>query len=130
MKVFIADDSQVVRKRLVAMLSEVGKVDVVGEAQDGVEARAGILELRPDLVVLDIRMPWGNGIDVLRDIKKTYPDCKVIILTNYPYSQYRRRCMEEGAEYFFDKSGEFERVIEVIKQLANHINGSTASSGD
>ncbi len=119
MKVFIADDSQVIRERLSALLSDIEGIEVIGEAQDGFEARDGILTLKPDVVILDIRMPGRNGIDVLRDIKESNPDIMVIILTNYPYPQYRRRCMEKGADYFFDKSNEFEKVIEIIEQLTN-----------
>ncbi len=117
MKVFIADDSQVIRERLSALLSDIEGIEVIGEAQDGFEARDGILTLKPDVVILDIRMPGRNGLDVLRDIKESSPKTKVVILTNYPYPQYRRRCMEEGADYFFDKSSEFENVLEVLARL-------------
>ncbi len=99
------------------MLSEIEGLEIIGEAQDGLEAKDSILELKPDVVILDLRMPWRNGLDVLRDIKESNPDIKVIILTNYPYPQYRRRCMEEGADYFFDKSSEFEKVPEVLAKL-------------
>jgi len=117
MKVFIADDSQVIRERLGALLSDIEGIEVIGEAKNGLGARDSIRELKPDVVILDIRMPWRNGLDVLRDIKESNPDIKVLILTNYPYPQYRKRCMEEGANYFFDKSSEFEKVIEVIEEL-------------
>ncbi len=117
MKVFIADDSQVIRERLSALLSEIEGLEIIGEAKDGLEGRDAILEQKPDVVILDIRMPWRNGLDILRDIKESNPDIKVIILTNYPYPQYRRRCMEEGADYFFDKSSEFEKVPEVLAKL-------------
>jgi len=119
MKVFIADDAQVIRERLSALVSDIEGIEIIGEAQDGLEARDGILTLKPDVVILDIQMPGRNGIDVLRDIKESNPDIMVIILTNYPYPQYRRRCMEKGADYFFDKSSEFEEVIEIIEQLTN-----------
>jgi len=117
MKVFIADDSQVIRERLSALLSDIEGIEVIGEAKDGLEARDAILEQKPDVVILDLRMPWRNGLDVLRDIKESNPDIKVIILTNYPYPQYRRRCVEEGADYFFDKSSESEKVPEVLAKL-------------
>lgn len=117
MRVFIADDSPVVRERLVNMLSEIEGLEIIGEAQDGLEAKDSILELKPDVVILDLRMFWRNGRDMLRDIKESNPDIKVIILTNYPYPQYRRRCMEEGADYFFNKSSEFEKVPEVLAKL-------------
>ncbi len=118
MKLVIADDSSVVRERLTAMLSNVEEIETLGQAQDVGEAIDSIEELKPDAVILDIQMPGGSGIDVLKHIKKEQPATVVIILTNYPYPQYRRECMDEGADFFFDKSLEFERAIEVCKGLA------------
>ena len=118
MRVVIADDSSVVRERLTAMLSDVEEVETIGQAQDVGDAIDSFEELKPDAVILDIQMPGGSGIDVLKHIKKEQPDTVVIILTNYPYPQYRKECMDEGADFFFDKSLEFERAVEVCKGLA------------
>jgi DNA-binding NarL/FixJ family response regulator len=118
MRVLIADDSEVVCQRLIAMLSELPEAEVVGQATNSSEAISSIQELRPDVVILDIRMPGGSGIDVLRAIKKNDSAPRVIVLTNYPYPQYRKACMDAGAEFFLDKSTEFEKVTELIKQLS------------
>ena len=99
------------------MLSEVPEVENVGQSGKPVEAIKSIQSLNPDVAILDIRMPGGSGIDVLKYIKKDNPDIIVIMLTNYPYPQYRKKCVERGADYFFDKSTEFEKVIDVLKQL-------------
>jgi len=117
MKVFIADDSQVLRERLDEMLSELPGIEILGYAKDVSEALTSIRTLEPDVVILDIRMPGGSGVDVLQDIKKDKHPPLVIILTNYPYPQYRKKCMEMGADFFFDKSAEFEKVTAVFKQL-------------
>lgn len=117
MKVFIADDSAPVRQRLKTMLSELQGLEVIGQAEDAGEATKSILELKSDVVILDIRMPGGSGIDILRNIKRVAPGPRVIMLTNYPYPQYRKRCMEAGADFFFDKYSEFHRVTEVLKQM-------------
>ena len=117
MKVFIADDSAVVRERLKEMLSEIPEVKIIGQAEDGLQATNLITKLNPDVVILDIRMPRGNGIDVLQNIKKDNPALIVIMLTNYPYPQYQKKCMDLGADFFFDKSSEFEKVTEVLKKL-------------
>ena len=68
-KVFLADDSLIVREHLVTMLTEVTEVEIVGQAENVPDAINGIGKLQPDLVILDIRMPGGSGIDVLEKIK-------------------------------------------------------------
>ena len=117
MKVFIVDDSALVRERIIAMISEHPGVEIIGQAKNAQEGISSILKLKPDVVILDIRMPGGNGIEVLKNIKKNKSAPTIIILTNYPYPQYRKKCMEAGADYFFDKSTEFNKIIEVIKKL-------------
>lgn len=62
-------------------------------------------------------MPRGNGIEVLTEIKKGKTDPRIIMLTNYPYTAYRLKCIEAGVDFFFDKSAEFDRVPEVVKEL-------------
>lgn len=120
MKVFIADDSKIFRERLKEMLTELTEVEIIGEAENILETKKRIRKLNPDVVILDIRMPDGSGIDVLKHIKKNNQAPAVIMLTNYSYPQYRKKCMELGADYFFKKSTEFEKVIEVIEQLAQN----------
>jgi DNA-binding NarL/FixJ family response regulator len=117
MKVFIVDDSAVVRERLIGMLTELPEIEIAGQAKNAPDAIQSIRKLKPDITILDIRMPGGNGIEVLKEIKKDKPSPLIIILTNYPYPQYRKKCMEGGADYFFDKSTEFEKIIEVLKKL-------------
>jgi len=121
MKIFIADDSAVVRERLIEMLSELPGIEIIGQAQDGLEATNLIKKLNPDVVILDIRMPRENGIDVLQNIKRDKQAPIVIMLTNYPYPQYRKKCMEAGADFFFEKSTEFEKVMEVVKKVKQRI---------
>jgi two-component system chemotaxis response regulator CheY len=119
--VFIVDDSLIIRERLVEMLDEVGGAELVGQAATVVEAIQGIWELKPDVVVLDYRMPpeGSSGLDVLQAVKQdTTAAPLVIVLTQYPYPAYREKCLELGADYFFDKASEFDKVPEVIGQLA------------
>jgi DNA-binding NarL/FixJ family response regulator len=113
-KVFIADDSLVVREHLVTMLDELPRIVIVGQAETVAEAINGILELRPDVVILDIRMPGGSGIDVLQRVKQGEVMPIVIILTNYPYSGYRQKCLQAGADFFLDKSTEFDQIPELL----------------
>jgi DNA-binding NarL/FixJ family response regulator len=122
MRLFIADDSEILRSRLVDMLSEIEGVEIVGEAKDSKEAVEAIAVLNPDVVILDIRMPGGDGILALEALKKDrrkHP--KVIVFTNYPYLQYRKRCMDAGADYFFYKALEFGKLIELMKNLTQAV---------
>jgi len=120
MKVLIADDSEAVRERLAEMISEVPGAEVSGQVKDGEEAIRLIKEIKPDAVVLDIRMPKGSGIDVLKYIQNgPQPKPLVIILTNYPYPNYRKKCLAMGADYFIDKSADFEKVIEILEEIIN-----------
>jgi len=115
MKVFIADDSSELRERIVDMILETENIEIVGQAENVPEAIQAIRDLRPDVVILDIRMPGGCGIDVLNTIEKNGRIPVVIMLTNYPYPQYRKKCFDSGADFFFDKSTEFEKVIDVLQ---------------
>ncbi|MFC2092549.1 response regulator transcription factor [Bacteroidota bacterium] len=117
MRVLIADDSKPVRERLVSTLSELDDVNIVGQAENTIEAKILIKELNPDLLVLDIRMPGGTGMNIIDDIKKFNPKIIIIILTNYHFSEYKQKCMKEGADYFFSKSDEYEKVIDLIDKL-------------
>jgi DNA-binding NarL/FixJ family response regulator len=117
MKVFVVDDSHLVRERIIEMISELRGVDISGQAERAKEAVESIQKLKPDVVILDIRLPGGNGIEVLKEIKKDKSAPVIIILTNYPYPQYKKKCTEAGADFFFDKSTEFHKIIEVLKKL-------------
>lgn len=120
-KVYVVDDSDFVRERVIEMLSELEEVEIVGETGDPREALAAIRQMVPDAVILDIRLPGRSGVEILRDLKKEEPSPLVIILTNYPYPQYRKQCNEAGADYFLNKSTEFNKIAQVLQGLA--VNG-------
>lgn len=122
MRLFVADDSEIMRSRLISMITEFKEIEIVGQTQYAQKAIKCIRELKPDVIILDIRMPDGNGIEVLEEIRKNNVVSKVIIFTNYPYSQYRKRCMEAGADFFFYKVTEFEKLMEAIRQLIPNYN--------
>ena len=116
-KVFIADDSHIVRDHLVTILDELAGIEIVGQAETAPEAIGAIRRLRPDVVILDIRMPGGSGIDVLENIKQDEATPVVIILTNYPYPGYRQKCLQAGADFFLDKSAEFDQIPMLLEQF-------------
>ncbi len=123
MKVLIVDDSAIVRERLKAMLCEITELENISQARDSLEAISSFQKLNPEVVILDIRMPGGSGIDVLKEMKKATKPPLIIVLTNYPYPQYFRKCIDVGADFFFDKSAEFDKVTEVLKQLGQNQSG-------
>jgi len=116
-RVLLADDSKLVRERLAVQLCELERVELVGETDHIPELLEQIQRLKPDVVVLDIRMPGGNGIQSLEAIKKEPGSPIVIMLAMLPYPQYRKKCLEAGAEFFFDKATEFDLVMQALKQL-------------
>ena len=123
MKVLIVDDSHLLRERLTAMISELPDIEIIGQAESAEKAINSIRILKPDVTILDIRMPGGNGFEVLENIKNDKSTPLMIVLTNYPYPQYKKKCMDSGADYFFNKSTEFQKVIEVLKKLINKSDG-------
>ena len=114
MKVVIADDSSLLRDRIKSLLNSINDISMVYEAKNGVEALQLIMEKEPDLAIIDIRMPEMNGIEVLKQIRKLNMKTRVCILTSYPYPQYRKRCLEAGADYFLSKTEDFEQIEIVI----------------
>jgi DNA-binding NarL/FixJ family response regulator len=130
LKVFISDDSATVRERLVTMALDLPEVDVVGQAEDVPGSLDAIRQTRPDVVILDIRMPGGNGIEVLREVKKMAPSPQVIMLTNFAYAQYRQKCEEAGADFFFDKSTEFEKLPQALEQVRQGLRPDLAQAPD
>ncbi|MEP0821811.1 MAG: response regulator transcription factor [Ignavibacterium sp.] len=114
MKIIIADDSPIFRARLFTLLDELEDVEIVGQADSGPGALEIIRTSNPDAVIMDIRMPGLTGIQVLEEIRKTRPDLLIVMMTNYSYQQYRERCRKAGADYFFDKSHDIEKILEVF----------------
>jgi two-component system response regulator DevR len=117
MRVFIADDSSLVVERIAGLLDEVSGAEFVGHAADVTQAIHDILELKPDALILDLHMPGGNGLDVLRAIRSLHLDLPVIICTNYSDSEYRDECLSAGASFFLDKSTEFEKIPSILRGL-------------
>jgi len=117
MKVFIADDSPLFVDRLTELLRDVPGVELAGQAGDVPESVRCIQQMKPDAVILDLQMPGGSGLDVLRAIRPNHPGLYILICTNYPYPQYREECLSAGANYFLDKSAEFEKIPAILHRF-------------
>jgi DNA-binding NarL/FixJ family response regulator len=122
LNILIADDSVLIRERLIKVISEFDDVFLVGQATTAEEAINLAQKHKPDVVILDIRMPGGNSIKALQTIKQTTPS-KVIMLTAYPFPQYRTTCLQLGADAFLDKNDEFDLVAEVLANLKSSSEG-------
>lgn len=115
--IFLVDDSKAMLERLANLLSEIKGAVVVGQAENSRDALDGIRRLRPRVVILDIQIPGGSGINVLKTIKQEERAPVVIMLTNHAYAQYRERCMKYGADFFLDKSKDFDRLLTIVNNL-------------
>jgi DNA-binding NarL/FixJ family response regulator len=128
MRVFIADDSTVVVERLVDLLKDVPGVELIGQAGDVPEVVRRIRQLSPDAVILDLKMPGGTGLDVLRAIRPDHPGLHVVICTNFPYPQYREECFNTGANFFLDKSTEFDKIPAILRDLIQNASKSPSAA--
>jgi DNA-binding NarL/FixJ family response regulator len=105
------------------------QVDLIGSYKNGTSALAALKTLKPDLAIVDIQMPGYTGIEVLHEIRIVNQTTKFIILTLYANGFYRTIAMKEGADYFFSKSDEFEKIPIVIEEmLANENKAKQAST--
>ena len=122
LRVFLVEDSEVIRERLTESISSLPNVDVVGHADTEAHAITAVGHTPCDVLVLDLQLRTGHGFNVLKAVRSRPYGSQliVIVLTNFTSSQYRNRCMEMGADYFFDKSREYDRVCDVLEDMALH----------
>lgn len=117
LRVVVADDSMVIRRQLHELLDPIDYIDIVADATTAAETFDQVTSLHPDVVLLDIEMP-GSGIQALRSIKSDRPDTVVVMLTNHAGSYFEKLCRRDGADYFLDKSIDFDRVSDVLTQIS------------
>ena len=115
--VVVVDDQELVRTGLHMMLEARG-IEVVAEAGDGREAIAAVRAHRPDVVVMDIRMPVLDGIAATRELTATTPDTRVLILTTYDLDQYVYEALRAGAGGFMLKASPPDRLVAAIEVVA------------
>lgn len=121
-KVLIVDDQKILAEGIRSVLETSSELEVVGLAYDGEEGVAAAGSLRPDVVLLDIRMPGMNGVIATREIKNRYPEIKVIILTTFDDSDYILDAINYGASGYLLKDINAETLIDAVK---NAMNGDT-----
>ncbi|MFE9168991.1 response regulator [Streptomyces kebangsaanensis] len=113
-RVLVADDQTLIRTGFRLILTARG-IDVVGEAADGEEALAAAGELRPDVVLMDIRMPNMDGLEATRRILERLPDCRVLILTTFDLDRYVYTALSAGASGFLLKDVTPEHLAAAVR---------------
>ncbi len=117
MKVLIADDSELILGTLQETLGHIVQAEIVASCKSATDALEAMRTLKRDLAIVDVNMPGLSGIEVLREIRKQDKTLKFIILTLYSSGYNRQLAMEAGADYFFSKEDDFEKITMVVKEL-------------
>ena len=117
-KVFIADDHQVVRHGLKHLISQAPGLEVVGEAENGIQLLEKIPTLEVDVLLLDIEMPEKNGLEALTQLRITNPDLPILILSIFQEDQYGLRLINCGAAGYLSKTCPPEQLIDAIKKVS------------
>lgn len=117
MRVLLADDSKLILERLQTMLSTYEQVEIVGSLSNGTDTLNALRILKPDLAIVDIKMPGLSGLEVLNEIKKENNVVKLITLTLCSSDHYRQLAMRAGADYFFSKADDFEKLSMVVEEM-------------
>lgn len=124
MNLFIVEDSIPVRERIVRTLADLPGLDIVGTAEDVPAAIEGLTAAPPDALILDLQLPSGSGLQVLRAVRSRLPHMRVIVMTNFAAEPYRKAAMAAGAEVFLDKSADFGRVRDILSGWRDEAEGT------
>jgi DNA-binding NarL/FixJ family response regulator len=114
-KIIVVDDHPLVRRAVTARLKIESQFDVIGEAENGVDAVHKAGELKPDVVVLDIIMPLLNGLEAARQIRKQHPEVAIVIPSSYEGRSFIEEAKEIGVRAFVPKSHAAEALVEAIQ---------------
>ena len=130
-RVFVVEDSPLLLERITGDIVALGSFEVVGHAGAQESAVQAISNLRPDLVVTDLQLETGSGIEVLRRVRVEHPNPppKIFVLTNYAMPEYKLRCLTYGANAFFDKTAEYDKFLTKMEETA-HCQACPANIAD
>lgn len=117
LSIVLADDHTILREGLRALLTADSSFEIVGEARDGREAVRCIEKLGPDLLLMDLSMPRMSGMDAIREIKKRYPETKIIALTVHKTEEYLLTTLQAGADAYVLKDATHDELIMAIKNV-------------
>jgi DNA-binding NarL/FixJ family response regulator len=115
--VLVVEDSLLIIERILSLLNESTNIKMIIHAVNYNESVKMINEINADIVLLDLNLPDKSGIELLKEIKHNHPQIKVIVLTNHASDNYREICTYMGADYFFDKSSDFDKITKTINSM-------------
>jgi DNA-binding NarL/FixJ family response regulator len=118
MKLLIVEDSEHVRASLIGLMECIPGIDGICTAVSLVDAMHCVREFSPSMVVLDLHLPDGSGTELINPIQQLAPDVRIAVLTNDASEFNRKICLSFGANWFFDKSTEFEMLLDVVRAHA------------
>ncbi|MGZ5786937.1 MAG: response regulator [Ramlibacter sp.] len=119
--VYLADDSEPIRSRVAAMLNACA-MNIVGQADTPQACIDGILATQPDVVVLDVQLEGGQGLEVLRAVRPVAPRIAFVVFSNNSGPAYRKRYLAAGAVGFLDKTAEFDQLARAVSQAPQQIS--------
>lgn len=117
-KVLLVEDHTILRKGIKALLEKEFGIEVIGEAEDGIEAMKAVEKSQPDIVLLDISLPYLNGLEITRKISKRYPKIKVLILTMHNSEEYVIELLTAGAKGYIIKQAAPNELISAIRSVS------------
>ena len=116
-KLLLADDQALVRGALAAMLGLESDIEVVAQVGSGAEVVPAALQSRPDVALLDVQMPGGDGLDAAAELRKALPSCRVVVLTTFGRPGYLARAMRAGAAGFVVKDAPPEQLVDAVRRV-------------
>jgi DNA-binding NarL/FixJ family response regulator len=122
-KAIIVEDSLRMQDILIGAVQAVAGLEFVGASDTAADALADFESHRPDVVILDLVLRLGSGLDILTAIKRRAPGCLVLVFSAYDSEPYRTRCLGAGADYFFSKMRQHRELV----QLLHELGGDSAS---
>lgn len=117
MKLFLIDDSEKIRQALKKYLSSLKGITAIYEAQSVKDARDKIADIHPDIVIIDFNLPDGNAIDIIGALKYRSSNPTIIVFSSSNINQYRTASLNAGADYYFHKSSEFEKIYALLEEI-------------
>jgi DNA-binding NarL/FixJ family response regulator len=116
-RILIVDDSELMCTHLAHLLTEEEDAEILGAAFSVADALRYLVTTAPDLAILDIELPDGSGIEIIKKIRGLGYKSRIAVFTHYPFPQYREKCLAAGADHFFDKYMDLEKLLSVVREL-------------